>query len=67
MDEPTTSLTDPEIEKVFAILRQLRQQKVGIVFISHKLREVMEICDTYTVLRDGVMEMCIRDRNNTVY
>ena len=60
MDEPTsaittTSLTDPEIEKVFAILRQLRQQKVGIVFISHKLREVMEICDTYTVLRDGVM------------
>ena len=53
MDEPTTSLTDPEIEKVFAILRQLRQQKVGIVFISHKLREVMEICDTYTVLRDG--------------
>ena len=55
MDEPTTSLTDPEIENVFAILRQLRQQKVGIVFISHKLREVMEICDTYTVLRDGVM------------
>ena len=55
MDEPTTSLTDPEIEKVFAILRQLRQQKVGIVFISHKLREAMEICDTYTVLRDGVM------------
>ena len=55
MDEPTTSLTDPEIEKVFAILRQLRQQKVGIIFISHKLREVMEICDTYTVLRDGVM------------
>ena len=38
MDEPTTSLTDPEIEKVFAILRQLREQKVGIVFISHKLR-----------------------------
>ncbi len=55
MDEPTTSLTDPEIEKVFAILRQLREQKVGIVFISHKLREVMEICDSYTVLRDGVM------------
>ena len=55
MDEPTTSLTDPEIEKVFTILRQLREQQVGIVFISHKLREVMEICDSYTVLRDGVM------------
>ena len=55
MDEPTTSLTDPEIEQVFGILRTLRQQGVGIVFISHKLREVMEICDRYTVLRDGVM------------
>lgn len=55
MDEPTTSLTDPEIERVFDMLRMLRQQKVGVVFISHKLREVMEICDRYTVLRDGVM------------
>ncbi len=55
MDEPTTSLTDPEIEHVFGILRTLREQNVGIVFISHKLREVMEICDRYTVLRDGVM------------
>ena len=55
MDEPTTSLTEPEIERVFDMLRMLRTQKVGVVFISHKLREVMEICDRYTVLRDGVM------------
>ncbi len=55
MDEPTTSLTDPEIERVFDMLRTLKEQKVGVVFISHKLREVMEICDRYTVLRDGVM------------
>ena len=55
MDEPTTSLTDPEIERVFDMLRMLKQQRVGVVFISHKLREVMEICDRYTVLRDGVM------------
>ena len=55
MDEPTTSLTDPEIQRVFAMLRTLRAQGVGIVFISHKLREVLEICDRYTVLRDGVM------------
>ncbi len=55
MDEPTTSLTDPEIERVFDMLRTLKAQKVGVVFISHKLREVMEICDRYTVLRDGVM------------
>lgn len=55
MDEPTTSLTDPEIERVFDMLRTLKQHDVGIVFISHKLREVMEICDRYTVLRDGIM------------
>ena len=55
MDEPTTSLTEPEIKRVFAILRTLREQGVGIIFISHKLREVMELCDRYTVLRDGVM------------
>ncbi len=55
MDEPTTSLTDPEIDHVFSILRTLKEQKVGIVFISHKLREVMKICDRYTVLRDGVV------------
>ncbi|MBE5776585.1 MAG: sugar ABC transporter ATP-binding protein [Clostridiales bacterium] len=55
MDEPTTSLTDPEIQRVFGMLRTLKKQQVGIVFISHKLREVMEICDRYTVLRDGVM------------
>ena len=55
MDEPTTSLTDPEIERVFDMLRTLKQKNVGVVFISHKLREVMEICDRYTVLRDGVM------------
>lgn len=55
MDEPTTSLTEPEIEHVFAMMRTLKKQGVGIVFISHKLREVMEFCDRYTVLRDGQM------------
>ena len=45
---PPPSLTDPEIEHVFEILRTLKKQNVGIVFISHKLREVMEICDRYT-------------------
>lgn len=53
MDEPTTSLTDPEIERVFDMMRTLKGQGVGIVFISHKLREVIKICDRYTVLRDG--------------
>ena len=55
MDEPTTSLTEPEIKRVFAMMRTLKEQGVGIIFISHKLGEVMEICDKYTVLRDGHM------------
>lgn len=53
MDEPTTSLTDPEIERVFQMMRQLKEHGVGIIFISHKLNEVMEICERYMVLRDG--------------
>lgn len=55
MDEPTTSLTDPEIQRVFGMMRTLKEHGVGIIFISHKLNEVMEICDRYTVLRDGNM------------
>lgn len=53
MDEPTTSLTDPEIRRVFDMMATLKKQGVAIVFISHKLKEVMTICDSYTVLRDG--------------
>ncbi len=65
MDEPTTSLTDPEIQRVFAMMRTLKEQGVGIIFISHKLGEVMEICDRYTVLRDGnmVAEGSVKDTN----
>lgn len=55
MDEPTTSLTDPEIQRVFAMMQTLKEQGVGIIFISHKLNEVMDVCDRYTVLRDGHM------------
>jgi ribose transport system ATP-binding protein len=55
MDEPTSSLTGPEIARVFEMMRALKDQGVGIVFISHKLKEVMEICDRYTILRDGCM------------
>ena len=53
MDEPTTSLTEPEIRRVFALMRDLSAQGVGIIFISHKLGEVLDICSSYTVLRDG--------------
>ena len=53
MDEPTTSLTEVEIERVFNMMRTVRQQGVSMVFISHKLGEILTICDTFTVLRDG--------------
>ncbi len=65
MDEPTTSLTESEIVRVFEVMRSLKIQGVGIVFISHKLGEVMDVCDSYTVLRDGhlVAEGLVRDTN----
>ncbi|MFC4620538.1 sugar ABC transporter ATP-binding protein [Camelliibacillus cellulosilyticus] len=53
MDEPTTSITDHEIEKLFQVMRSLRASGVSIIYISHKLKEVEAICDRYTVLRDG--------------
>ncbi|WP_249306315.1 sugar ABC transporter ATP-binding protein [Lederbergia citrea] len=53
MDEPTTSLTDPEIERVFTMMKTLKEHNVGIIFISHKLNEVMDVCNRYVVLRDG--------------
>lgn len=54
MDEPTTSLTQREIDNVFKIMRNLTQtQGATIIFISHKLGEVVEFCDSYTVLRNG--------------
>ena len=53
MDEPTASLTPHEVKGLFKILRNLRDQGVAIVFVSHKLDEVLDLCDTVTVLRDG--------------
>ena len=55
MDEPTTSLTEVEIERVFDMMRAVKKTGVSIVFISHKLGEVLEICDRFTVLRDGAV------------
>jgi ribose transport system ATP-binding protein len=55
MDEPTTSLTDSEIDRVFEMMKMMREHGVGIIFISHKLNEVLRICDRYMVLRDGTL------------
>ena len=53
MDEPTTALTDAEIKNLFDIMRNLKAQGVSIIYISHKMPELFEICDRFTVLRDG--------------
>lgn len=53
MDEPTSALSLSEVEKLFRIMRDLKAHGLGIIFVTHRLEEVMEICDRYTVLRDG--------------
>ena len=53
MDEPTASLTDGEIKNLFRIINELRNNGVGIIYISHKLEEIFEIADRITVFRDG--------------
>jgi ribose transport system ATP-binding protein len=53
MDEPTASLTETEIEHLFKIIRELKKQGIGVIYISHRLQEVHEIGDRVTVLRDG--------------
>ncbi|WP_159651313.1 ribose ABC transporter ATP-binding protein RbsA [Vibrio atypicus] len=53
MDEPTDALTDTETESLFKVINELREQNCGIVYISHRLKEIFEICDDITVLRDG--------------
>ena len=53
LDEPTSSLDDEEVEKLFVLMRRLREQGVGIIFVTHFLEQVYEVCDRITVLRNG--------------
>lgn len=53
LDEPTATLTDKEIEQLFGIIRNLQKKDVGMVYISHRMEELGEICERVTVLRDG--------------
>ncbi len=55
LDEPTSSLDDSEVEKLFKLMRRLRDQGVGIVFVTHFLEQVYEVCDRITVLRNGTL------------
>jgi ABC-type sugar transport system ATPase subunit len=53
MDEPTTNLTDVEKNRLFVLLRIFKEQGMGIVYITHRLKELFQICDRITILRDG--------------
>lgn len=53
LDEPTASLTDTEIRELFSVLRSLRDRGVAILYVSHRLEEVFELCDRLTIMRNG--------------
>lgn len=53
MDEPSAALTPQEVARLFALMRELKSQGIGIIYISHRLEEIFEIADTVTILRDG--------------
>jgi ribose transport system ATP-binding protein len=55
LDEPTASLPQAEVEKLFAVLRELRSKKVGMIYVSHRLDEVFQIADTVAVMRNGAL------------
>ena len=53
MDEPTSALTRKEVDKLFKVIRQLQEEGVSILFVSHKLDEVFEVADRFTIFRNG--------------
>ncbi len=65
LDEPTSSLTEPEVQKLFSIVKSLKQKGISFIYISHKMDEVFEVCDEVSVLRDGnmVLTKSVKDTN----
>ena len=53
LDEPTSSLTDEEVNRLFTIVRRLRDEGVAIIYVSHRIKEIFKIADRVAVLRDG--------------
>ncbi|MCM2533344.1 sugar ABC transporter ATP-binding protein [Neobacillus pocheonensis] len=71
MDEPTANLTEPERDHLFRLIKEYKNEGIGIVFITHKLNEIHEICDKVTILRDGkwvathpVNEITVKEMTN---
>ena len=66
MDEPTSSLSEVNVESLFAVLERLKQSGVSIVYISHKMEEIKRICDRITVMRDGARITTVNAKEVTV-
>ncbi len=64
LDEPTSSLMTQEVEKLFSMMRMLKEQGISFIYISHKMDEIFEICDDVSVLRDGKLVMS-KETNDT--
>ncbi|HZQ08478.1 MAG TPA: sugar ABC transporter ATP-binding protein, partial [Anaerolineae bacterium] len=53
LDEPTSSLTDQEVDRLFALVRRLRDEGVAIIYVSHRIKEILRLCDRVAIMRDG--------------
>ena len=53
LDEPTSSLSDEEVDRLFALIRRLRDEGVAIIYVSHRIKEILRLCDRVAILRDG--------------
>ncbi len=63
LDEPTSSLTVQEVRKLFQMMRMLKEEGIALIYISHKMDEIFEICDEISVLRDGKLVMAKKTRD----
>lgn len=63
MDEPTSALTEKEIEALFRVIRKLKENGKSVIYISHRMKEIFELCDGITILRDGkkIIESRVKD------
>jgi ribose transport system ATP-binding protein len=66
MDEPTSALTDDAVERLFGLIRRLKQRNVAIVYVSHKMNEIFRICDRISVMRDGEMIDTVESANTSI-
>jgi len=53
LDEPTSSLSDEEVDRLFTLIRRLRDEGVAIIYVSHRIKEILQLCDRVAILRDG--------------